>query len=343
MAESCVIGVDLGGTNVRAAAYAADGRVVGKRAEAESRAQSGTAAIVDAVVSTVQAVQASLDNPAAAVGIAVPGHIDDASGLVRWAPNFGETREGVFEYWVDVPLKAAMQERLRLPVVMGNDANCAALGEYAFGSGEGKATCLVLLTIGTGIGGGVVLSPAAVDGYARGPLLLLGGNKGGAELGHTTVAHGGLDCNAGTYGALEAYCQRDSIVRRAQHKLKRGRESRVTELAGGDIAQVTPKHLADAAEAGDELAIEVWREVGTYLGSSIGSFINIFAPEVVAVGGQISKAGRWLLEPAIAEARNVAIPSLFADTRILQAVQTDDAGILGAAALARQSVQTSMV
>ncbi len=336
MSQKYVVGVDLGGTNVRAAVVDTDGKVVGERIERPSQAQDGTDAILEALTGAIGESVRSSKVEATSVGLAVPGHIDNAAGIVRWAPNFGSSVDGVFQYWKDVPLGDKLRSLTGLSVVMGNDANCAALGEYHYGSGHGSAACLVLLTIGTGIGGGVVMSPQSVDGKASGPLLLLGGNKGGAELGHVTVAHGGLDCNAGTYGAVEAYCQRDSIVRRAQHKMRRGRATMVTDMVQGDVAAVTPKVLGEAADQGDAMSQEVWREVGVYLGAAIGSFINIFAPDVLAIGGQISKAGRWLLDPAIAEARNVAIPSLFADCHILEAVQTDDAGLLGAAALARQ-------
>lgn len=338
MQSECVIGIDLGGTNVRAAAVSASGEILGTRVEIPSRAQEGTVAILDSLTSAISQVQSSIGATPKSIGLSVPGHIDNAAGVVRWAPNFGYTDGGVFYYWKDVPLKQALEERVGISVAMGNDANCAALGEYRFGSGKNSASCLVLLTLGTGIGGGVVMSPKAVDGSAQGPLLLLGGNKGGAELGHVTIAQGGLDCNAGSYGAIEAYCQRDAIIRRAQHKLRRGRESQVTGLVGGDFSLISPRILSQAADAGDELAQEVWREIGVYLGTAIGSFVNIFAPDIFAIGGQVSKAGKWLFEPAIAEAKNVAIPSLMADCQIVHAEQLDDAGLLGASALAFESI-----
>ena len=148
------------------------------------------------------------------------------------------------------------------------------------------------------------------------------------------IARGGLDSSAGAYGTVEAYCQRDAIVRRAQHKLVRGRSSLALELAGGDMGGVTPEFLTKAAEKGDEVAREVWREVGGYLGTAVGSLINVFAPDVFAVGGQIALAGKWLMDPAIEEARNVAIPSLFRDCKVSVAEKIADAGVLGAAAVA---------
>lgn len=334
-----MVGVDLGGTNVRAAAYYEDGSPAGAKFANPSHAQNGTTTIIDAIATTINQAIASASAPVSGVGIAVPGHIDSTHGVVRWAPNFGEMADGIFRYWEDIPLSQMLRAHVEPPIYLGNDANLAALGEYKFGTGRNEAPCLVMITVGTGIGGGVILAPQSVVGDARGPLMLVGGNQGGAELGHVVIQHGGLDCNAGSYGAVEAYCQRDSIIARAVHRLKRGRKSIVDDLVEGDLSRVTPRTLFDAAERGDELAIEVWDEVGTYLGVAIGSYVNLFAPSIVAVGGQIAKAGEHLLAPARRAARNVAIPSLFADTQIVLAEQIDDAGILGGAALAFEAAK----
>lgn len=319
---------------MRARAYLAGGEPAGARVDRPSHAQSGLEAVLEALASAIQSATEVAEVPPRAVGLAVPGHIDDAAGLVRWAPNFGETVDGVFRYWEDVPLKRALEERCGLPVRMDNDANLAALGEYLYGGGKGHARCLVMFTIGTGIGGGVILGPGATTGRSGGPLMLVGGNKGGAELGHLMVMQGGLDCNSGEYGSLEAYCQKDAIVRRAVHRLRRGRKSLLRELAGGDWARVTPAMISQAAEQGDELALEVWAEIGTALGAGIGSAINVFAPDIVAIGGQIAKAWEFILGPARRAARDCAIPTLFRDCNILQAELLDDAGMLGASALA---------
>ncbi len=335
----CVIGVDLGGTNVRAGAFFENGTPAGRWFSNPSLAQNGTEAIMDAIGATVAQAKGASSVPPEAIGIAIPGHIDNAAGVVRWAPNFGETVDGVFHYWKNVPFRSQLAPKVGLPLHMDNDANAAALGEYRFGTGRNSAKCLVMLTIGTGIGGGVVMSPSAVVGDARTPLVLVGGNKGGAELGHVVISHNGPDCNAGEYGAIEGYCQRDAIIKRAQHRLNRGRKSVLTELVHGDISKVTPKHLTEAAAQGDEVALEVWTEVGTMLGVGIGNYINIFAPDVVAIGGNIARAGDFLMKPAIREARNVAIPSLFEDAHITVAEQIDDAGMLGGAALALEALK----
>lgn len=339
MSHTCVVGVDLGGTNVRACCYLEDGTEASQPFTSPSNAQDGTDAVLDSIASVVrQSIDASSDKPVA-VGMAVPGHIDSERGIVVWAPNFGQEVGGVFRYWQNVSLAKQIADMVKLPVVMGNDANLAALGEYRYGSGRNSASALVMLTLGTGIGGGVVLGPGSVLGKAQGPLVLVGGNAGGAELGHATVLHGGLDCNAGSYGALEAYCQRDAIVQRAIHRIRRGRTSCMLDLAAGDIAAVTPLTISKAAEQGDECAIEVLAETGTYLGVAIGSFINIFAPAIVAIGGNIARSGEFILEPARKSARNVAIPSLFKDCEIKVAERIDDAGLLGAAALAAERLK----
>jgi glucokinase len=327
-----VVGVDLGGTNVRAQAVAADGSLQGPLVSRPSFGQDGQQRTLAALSQAVE--QACEGRKPEAIGIALPGHVDDAAGRVIWAPNFAETRDGVAYGWRNVNVRSALSAQFGCPVLLGNDANCAALGEYRFGAGENKAQCLVLLTVGTGVGGGVVLGPGSVMGAATGPLLLLGGGKMGGELGHVLIRQGGLDCNAGSYGALEAYCRRDAIIQRARHRIQRGRKTALWDMVEGDLSRLTPKLLTEAADAGDAVAIDIWREVGVALGAGIGSLMNVFAPDVFAIGGQISGAGEWLLEPARLEARYIALPQAFEACRIVAAQRVDDAGLLGGAAAA---------
>lgn len=338
MQSRSVIGVDLGGTNVRACAFFEDGSPAGPRVSEPSQGKEGVEAVLDAIASVIQGASKGAKAPPAAVGLSIPGHIDDASGVVRWAPNIGHMENGVFRYWTDVQVRKPLEAKVGLPVRMENDANLAALGEYRYGSGKNSAKCLTLLTVGTGIGGGVILGPAALNGKVDGPVMLVGGNKGGAELGHIIIQHGGIAPASGEYGSIEGYCQKDAIVARAVSRLRRGKASKINDLVKGDWSQVTPETISKAADMGDEVAIEVWQEVGTYLGIGIGSLIDVFAPDVFAIGGQIAKAGEWLLGPARKAAENVAIPSLFRDAKIVEAEQVEDAGILGAAALAFQTL-----
>ena len=149
----------------------------------------------------------------------------------------------------------------------------------------------------------------------------------------------GLDCTAGTYGTLEAYCQRDAIIRRAQYKLMRGRVSLLNDLIEGDLSRVTPRLISEACDQGDVVAQEVFREIGAFLGVGIANAINTFAPDIIAIGGQVSKAGRWLMDPAMISAQNNAISSLFNDCTIVTAQHVEDAGMLGGAALALEGTK----
>ena len=336
-----MIGVDLGGTNVRAGAFYEDGSSAGPTFQHPSHAQAGTEKVINAVSRTIKQAIHGAETKPLAVGMAIPGHIDDATGVVRWAPNFGEKVEGVFRSWFDIPVREMLSKTIDLDLHMDNDANMAALGEYKFGLGRNTAKCLVMLTVGTGIGGGVIMSPDSVLGEARGPMVFVGGNKGGAELGHVVISYQGMDCRSGEYGAIEGYCGRDAIVERAVHRINRGRESIISDLVEGDLGLVTPLTISEAALKGDEVANEVWEDVGTMLGVGIGNYINIFAPDIVAIGGNIARAGDLLLRPAIKTARNIAIKTLFADARIAVAEQIDDAGMLGGAALALEALKWS--
>lgn len=334
-----IVGVDLGGTNVRAAAVGEAGTLLGEPVQHPSEATAGVERTVAAIVRTVRETAARTRVPPdglRAVGMAVPGHVDGDAGVVRWTANFGETRDGVFEPWRDVPLGPTVARALGCPVHMGNDANLAALAEYRFGSGRDRARGLVLLTLGTGIGGGVVLARAQVQGSARWErgVLLVGTTGGGAELGHVVVLAGGPRCGCGASGCLEALANRDAIVARARGKLARRPAGRLHELTGGDPGGLTPQVVAEAAAVGDDLALEVWEETGAYVGIAVGGLINTFNPEVVAIGGQIAKAGEPLFRAIRRAARDHTIPTLFAATRIVPAERVDDAGVLGAAALA---------
>lgn len=335
--EVCVIGVDLGGTSVRAALFDLEGRQVAETASQPSKAEEGHVATLEALINTCRQVRSGVK--VAAIGVAIPGHVDDREGVVRWSPNFGVRKDGTLSYWKDVQIRTRLEESLDAAICLANDANAAALGEYQFGAGGGKARCLVMLTLGTGIGGGVVLGSSSVGCESGRAHMLLGGNLGGAELGHIVVSRGGLDSSSGAYGTVEAYCQRDAIVRRAQNKIVRDRPSRLTDwMSSGEV--LTPELVSKAARQGDAVALEVWREVGEYLGTAVGSLINVFAPDVFAIGGQVALAGDALIGPAIEEAERVAIPSLFKDCRIGVAHRIADAGLLGAAAIAIQQVKS---
>lgn len=327
-----IVGVDLGGTHVRAQCVAPTGEPLGARIELESNAKLG---IGSTICQVVQAIHSASDgSPIDRIGIAIPGHIDHRDGVVRWAPNFGETVAGNFVPWKNVPVRALLAEIFPQPITMANDANAAALGEYRWGSGRGCSSCLVMVTLGTGIGGGVVLGPGSVIGGNDQPLVLVGGNQGGVELGHTVIVKDGARHACGSYGTIEAYAQRDAIVARTVSKLARHPESLVLTKCDHDPSKITPRMVAEAAAAGDALALQVWSEIGEFLGVAIGNQINLFAPDIVAVGGKMSLAWPHFSPSMMMAIEATAIPSLLNDVRVQRAELSEDAGILGAAALA---------
>lgn len=322
MNDWCVIGVDLGGTNVRAAAFDESGVQIGDRVEIPSLANFGVGSCVSAISNAV--TQCLPVAPIKHIGMAVPGHIQN--GVVRWAPNFVDESSGEKQIWRDVPLAKLVSDSIGSPVVMGNDANLAALGEYRFGVGKNCAKGFVLITLGTGIGTGVVLSSECVSGGLTRPTLLIGGNGGAPEMGHQILQESGETHPSGAVsGTMEAYCGTSSILRRAWEY--------------PDLIQArSPLDLFELAENGNVHAQAVWEETGFWLGVGIANLVNGFAPEVIALGGKISQAGRWLLEPARKSAETHSIPTLWADTTLTLAERVDDAGILGAVALALDSL-----
>lgn len=336
-----VIGVDLGGTNVRAAVAKSDGSLTHEPAQNPSFAQEGFDRTKQAILQTIQeAIRRSgvSENAIAGIGMAVPGHVDAETGVVRWAPNFGVKKGERFEIWHDVPLAQAIQRELGKPVHMSNDANLAALAEYMYGSGKGTAKGLILLTLGTGIGGGVVLTRAQVQGNAfwDSGVLLVGANGGGGELGHAIIVMNGPQCGCGAHGCIEALAKRDAIIERAIAKMRHNPKSLLWELCESDFTKITPRLISEAAEKQDTLALEVWEEIGTFLGVAAATFINIFNPEIVAIGGQIAKAGAPLFNAIERATRDHAVPSLYEVCRVTPAEKLEEAGVLGGAALALQ-------
>lgn len=324
-----VVGVDLGGTNVRAAVVSREEEIVGQ-ARNPSDAKLGAARVVARIADTVhEAVeQAGLKKEEiGAVGMAVPGHIDTRHGYIRWSPNFGEVRDGKLAIFLDVPFTGPVSEALELAAYAGNDANIAALGEFRYGAGR-HVDDMVMFTLGTGIGSGVI-----VDGR-----LVVGSTGGAVELGHHVIVAGGRQCGCGTFGCLEAYCGTSAILERALRALESNRETLLWEKIAGDKTTLTPKQIDEAAREGDALAREIFEETGYYLGIGIANAVNIFNPAIVVIGGGIRKA-TGLLAAAERAMRRHSIYSIAKSCKIVEAALGEDAGVMGAAALAWHRVE----
>ncbi|MCC6730375.1 MAG: ROK family protein [Chthonomonadales bacterium] len=324
----CVVGVDLGGTNVRAAAVGQDGRKLGQ-ARGPSDARSGVEGVVSRIVEVVDAALADAGlnrGDVGAVGLAVPGHIDPHTGVIHWSPNFGEVVDGRLRIFLEVPFAEPLSQALQLACFAGNDANVAALGEFRYGAGR-DVRDMVLFTLGTGIGGGVISEGRVVTGSTGGAV----------ELGHCIIVAGGRQCGCGTFGCIEAYCGTSAIIERAHRILEENQPSLLFDRIAGDKMTLTPLMVDEAAREGDAAAMRVWEETGYYLGVGIANAVNLFNPELVVLGGGIRKA-TGLLEAAERSMRRHGIYSLARTCHIVEALLGEDAGMMGAAELAWRHV-----
>jgi glucokinase len=309
------IGVDIGGTKLAAGVVAEDGTVV--QATRRETPSAHPQAIEDAIAEVVDALRQGHD--IAAVGVGAAGFVDSDRSVVLFAPNLA---------WRKEPLRDEVAKRVGLPVVVENDANAAAWAETRFGAGRGH-TDTVTLTIGTGIGGGIV-----IDGN-----IYRGAFGVGAEMGHMEVVRDGLRCGCGQRGCWEQYASGRALLREAREiATSHPRRAELLLDAGdGDPDGFGGVDVSVAARAGDEAAVEAFRVVGEWLGHGIASLAAVLDPSVFIVGGGVSEAGELLLGPARAaflERLSGAAYRPIAEIR--QAELGNNAGLVGAADLARQ-------
>lgn len=303
------IAVDIGGTQLRAALYPEGEQkaVSQKRIPTQTKDQSP----VDRLLELIKNIMPS-QGKVKAIGMAAPGPINPKTGILYAAPNIPG--------WVNLPLAQIVQDRFKVPTLLGNDANLAAMGEWKFGAGRGYQH-LLYMTVSTGIGGGVI---------EEGKLLL--GYKGlAAEIGHITVDPNGPLCGCGQRGHLEALASGTAIARYVSEQLASGVPSSMAELP-----TVTARDVSLAAEQGDPLAREALARAGRYLGRAIADFLHLFNPQIVIIGGGVSRSGRYFLDPlrdSIAE--YVISPEYLHGLVVTTASLGDDAGLLGALALAQ--------
>lgn len=314
LAAAPVLAVDLGGTNVRAAAVTADGQILARR-QALTQPQLGLAHVLDRIAEAVggAATEAGL-NTDAAVGIAMPGTVNPHTGMLGIAPNLG---------WRDLQIRNLLRERLARPVAIGNDVNAGALGEWRHGAGRGTQH-FIYLACGTGVGGGII-----VDGH-----LLLGKDGLAVEAGHMVVAMDGPRCHCGGKGCLEAFAGGWAIEEAAQGLLDQGMPSLLTELMAERNERISGALINFAAEQDDGVSIEVLHRAGRALGFSVASLIHLYDPEVVAIGGGVVAAGQFFLRPMHEAIDEHLIPQFRHGLRVLPSELGQDAGLLGAAVMA---------
>ena len=309
--HSIYIAIDLGGTHVRAARCRADGTLEA-RAEQLTHAGEGQAAVIGRIVETARGVWP--DSPPAAIGIGAPGPTNPFTGVIYDAPNIPS--------FADLPLRDRLRDVFGVPVYVGNDANVAALAEWRYGAARGHAN-VVYLTISTGIGGGVIIDNK----------LLLGSEGLGAELGHVSVNYRGRPDKCGNIGCVEAYGAGPAIRLRAIERLVAGEASALRQRVQGDLEAVSVELLHEAAQAGDAFAESVIRDAVEAIGFAVVSFLHIFNPSIVVIGGGVSNLGDRLFDPIRAVVKQHVIDSRFV-VPIVTAELGENVGLLGALALA---------
>ena len=311
------IGVDLGGTNIVCAIVNYQGKIV-NRLKVPTLAERGKEATIKRIIETIHEniVQSSVvPDDIIGIGIGAPGPLDVKRGMINFAPNLPG--------WRDVPLRKILEDEFNMKVVLENDANAAAWGERCFGAGQGVIN-LVCFTLGTGIGGGII-----IDGK-----IYHGNNYGAAELGHMTVNKDGPRCNCGNYGCLEAYSSATGIKNRIKNRIREGIKSDFLNFDEDKLFEsLRLKSIFEAARKGDRLTSIVVEEAISYLGIAIANITNILNPEMVVLVGGITNEGEKLLIPLKGEVKKRAFYSNYKSLKIVIGELGGNAGVLGAAAL----------
>ena len=320
-----IVGVDLGGTNIVVGLLPIEGGdVLGLRV-LPTESHRGAKFVVDRIVGMVnQAIDDVVSAAAtgreavAGVGIGSPGPLDRAAGVVINTPNLG---------WRNFPLRDLVANAVGLPATLDNDANCATYGEWWLGAAR-NVDNLVGLTLGTGIGGGIVLNGRIYHGAS----------DVAGEIGHMTIDSTGRKCKCGNYGCLEAYASGPAIALRAVEGIEAGAETVLIEMVDNRLDEITAATVYEAVVQGDPYATEVMKDTARFLGTGVANIINVLNPEMVVISGGVTRAGDHLFQPLRAEVRRRAFRSAEECCNIVSAELPGTAGVVGAAAVFRNEM-----
>ncbi|MCF0136232.1 MAG: ROK family glucokinase [Lachnospiraceae bacterium] len=309
------VGVDLGGTTIKAGVVNEQGQIIKQKAiptGAERSCRAVVEDMADLVLEIVAEAGYSMDE-VASVGIGSPGAIDPVNGLVVFAANFADFR--------NVPIVDIMKEKISVPVYLENDANVAALGESVYGAGNGCKNT-VAITLGTGLGGGIIINGKIYSG----------GLIGGGEMGHQVIVADGIRCTCGRKGCWEVYSAATALVRMAKEEAEKDPASLMNRAHEGDISQLNGKDVFDAIAEGDAAAKAALQTYAHYLAIGLGNTINVFTPEYIIIGGGPSAQGSVLLDPVM-ECLGEEIFGGSLRTKVVTAKLGNNAGIVGASLL----------
>jgi glucokinase len=310
-----VLAVDLGGTKIIAAVILSTGEILCRKYSL-TLADEGHRPVIDRLSSVVAETMAQAGlktSDIAGIGIAVAGILDIDRGVVTTSPNLPQ--------WHNVPLRDIFADRLGIVTYLINDANAAALGEHRFGAGVGFEN-VIYLTVSTGIGGGII-----IDGK-----LYSGADGCAGEVGHMTIEANGPQCHCGNFGCLEALASGWAVAKEAMMRINRGEKSSIIELVNGDLRNISAETVAIAARQGDQLAAGVVAKAANYLGIGLANLVNIFNPQLIIIGGGLSKMGDMLLKPSrkVLKERAFRLPAR--TVHIVRARLGSNSGMIGAAA-----------
>jgi glucokinase len=309
--DRAAVGIDVGGTNTKGAIVLRDSRIL-DRVELATDPTAGTKGIL-AVAEELLSRGSDAGADVKCIGIGAAGFINAPTGSVTFAPNLT---------YDDPQIALAVHSRTDLPVIVDNDANAAAWGERAFGTARG-CDDMVLLTLGTGIG----------SGFIAGGRLVRGHTGAGAEFGHVVIDPDGPQCRCGLRGCLEQFASGEAIEKMAKRSIRDNPDSSILSFAGS-ADQIEGKHVAMAARERDTVALEVLRKAGFYLGIGLSNLVNLFDPETIVLGGSVVRAGEAYLGPARDQLFAMTTAQRRRPMRLDVTSLGNDAGILGAAALA---------
>jgi len=318
-----VIGIDLGGTNLRTGLVDRNGKIHHRLSiKTENNADPQTISnqifyLIDEIINVGAGLKPAPPN-IIGVGLGSPGLVDKKGETILFSPNL--------PLWRNIPIKRMVSERFSVPCVLENDANAAAWGEKWVGAGK-EADSLVMLTLGTGIGGGIIINNK----------LWRGVNNVAAEIGHMVIQMDGPKCSCGNYGCIEAYASATSMVRRFKESLKSGVPSSLK-----DAGEITAKMINDAAFQGDKASLDIIKETGHYLGVALVNIMHVLNPEVIVLTGGMIGSGDLLMNPIKQVIKEKAFEASAKETKIVFSQLGNDAGIIGAAGCLLNELEISV-
>ncbi len=315
-------GCDLGGTNIVSAVVTLSGKILAKdkRPTEAFRGQDTVLKNIRDSIHSAIAQSGVQVKQLMAVGVGSPGPLNTTRGVIYETPNL--------PFKKGLAIRSLLQKHFPCPVFLENDANAAAWGEKWVGAAK-SCDDVICLTLGTGVGGGIIL-----DGK-----LWRGKDDSAAELGHMILFPGGVRCNCGNQGCLESYASATATARRAREAVQSGQKTVLTRLSQGDPAKITSALVYQGILQGDKLSKKIMEDTGKYLGIVIGTLLNILNPQIVVLSGGMISAGRWLFDPIRETAKKHCWAVAFKRARIVPARLGDDAGVIGAAGVALERLK----